>query len=65
MIQIVRKASLVMMALALCCTTALAGGNAAKSKKANAFNWNPIMDAIIQVESGRDADYSDTRKGMQ
>ena len=51
MIQIVRKASLVVMTLALCCTTALAGGNATKSKKAEAFNWNPIMDAIIQVES--------------
>ncbi len=51
MIQIVRKASLVILALAMCCTTALAGGNATKSKKAEAFNWNPIMDAIIQVES--------------
>ena len=51
MIQIVRKASLVVMTLAMCCTTALAGGNATKSKKAEAFNWNPIMDAIIQVES--------------
>ena len=51
MIQRVRKASLVVMTLALCCTTALAGGNATKSKKAEAFNWNPIMDAIIQVES--------------
>ena len=51
MIQIVRKASLVILTLAMCCTTALAGGNATKSKKAEAFNWNPIMDAIIQVES--------------
>ena len=51
MIQIVRKASLVVMTLAMCCATALAGGNATKSKKAEAFNWNPIMDAIIQVES--------------
>lgn len=35
----------------MCCTTALAAGNATKNKKAGAFNWNPIMDAIIQVES--------------
>ena len=42
---------MVVMTLAMCCTTALAGGNATKSKKAEAFNWNPIMDAIIQVES--------------
>ena len=51
MIQIVRKASLVIMTLAMCCITAVAGNNATKGKKAEAFNWNPIMDAIIQVES--------------
>ena len=47
----VKKASLVMMTLAMCCITAAAGNNATKGKKAEAFNWNPIMDAIIQVES--------------
>ena len=51
MIQIVKKASLVVMTLALCCITAAADNDATKSKKAEAFNWNPIMDAIIQVES--------------
>ena len=51
MIQMVKKASLVMMTLAMCCFTAAAGNNATKGKKAEAFNWNPIMDAIIQVES--------------
>ena len=51
MIQIVKKASLVVMTLALCCITAVADNDATKGKKAEAFNWNPIMDAIIQVES--------------
>ena len=51
MIQIVKKASVVILTLAMCCTTAFAAGNATKNKKAGAFNWNPIMDAIIQVES--------------
>lgn len=32
-----------------------AGGDAAKSTaKTSGFNWNPVMDAIIQVESGGD-----------
>lgn len=39
------------MALALTCTTATAGGNVTKSKKTSGFDWNPVMDAIIQVES--------------
>ena len=51
MIQIVKKASLVVMTLALFCITAAADNDANKGKKAEAFNWNPIMDAIIQVES--------------
>ena len=32
-------------------TTALGGGNATKSTKTSGVNWNPVMDAIIQVES--------------
>ena len=31
--------------------TASAAGNASKSTKTAGFNWNPVMDAIIQVES--------------
>ena len=46
-----KKVSLSLMALMLASTTALAGGNAAKSAKTSSFNWNPVMDAIIQVES--------------
>ena len=39
------------MALAMIATAATAGGNASKSTKASGVNWNPVMDAIIQVES--------------
>ena len=39
------------MALVLVVMTASAGGNAAKSEKKSGVNWNPVMDAIIQVES--------------
>ena len=42
------------MALALVSLSAMATGNATKSTKTSAFNWNPVMDAIIQVESGGD-----------
>ena len=42
------------MALAMACLTASAAGNATKSTKTSGFNWNPVMDAIIQVESGGD-----------
>ena len=52
MIQFIKKAGLSLMALMLACTTAPAGGNAAKSTKTSGFNWHPVMDAIIQVESG-------------
>ena len=31
--------------------TASAGGNAKSTTKTSGFNWNPVMDAIIQVES--------------
>jgi len=37
------------MALAITLTAAAAGN--AKSTKTSGFNWNPVMDAIIQVES--------------
>ena len=39
------------MALAMIATAATAGGNTSKSTKASGVNWNPVMDAIIQVES--------------
>ena len=43
-----------LMALLLVSITAWAGGKTTQSKKTSAFNWNPVMDAIIQVESGGD-----------
>ena len=39
------------MALAMIATAATAGGNTSKRTKASGVNWNPVMDAIIQVES--------------
>ncbi len=51
MIQILKKASVSLMALVLVVMTASAAGNAAKSAKKSGVNWNPVMDAIIQVES--------------
>ena len=43
------------MALMLFTTVSMAGNNATKSTKTSGFNWNPVMDAIIQVESGGNA----------
>ncbi len=54
MIQLFKRASLSLMALAMVSLSASAAGNATKSTKTSAFNWNPVMDAIIQVESGGD-----------
>ena len=44
-----KKASVILMALMIALTVSARGGN--KSTKASGFNWNPVMDAIIQVES--------------
>ena len=46
-----KKVSVSLMALVMVAMTASAGGNAAKSTKTSGVNWNPVMDAIIQVES--------------
>lgn len=48
--QYFKKVSVSLMALMMV-TTALGGGNATKSTKTSGVNWNPVMDAIIQVES--------------
>ena len=55
MSQIIKKACLSLMTLILLSTVAMAGGNGAKSVKTSGFDWNPVMDAIIQVESGGNA----------
>ena len=46
-----KKVSVSLMALVMVAMTASAGTNAAKSTKTSGINWNPVMDAIIQVES--------------
>ena len=46
-----KKASVSLLALMMVSLTASAAGNATKSAKTAGFNWNPVMDAIIQVES--------------
>ena len=46
-----KKVSVSLLALMMVSLTASATGNATKSTKAAGFNWNPVMDAIIQVES--------------
>ncbi len=50
MIQIVKKASLALTILVLTCGSVTASGSSSKSKKSG-FNWNPVIEAIIQVES--------------
>ena len=51
MIQMSKKVSVSLMALVLLAMTATAETNSAKSAKTSGVNWNPVMDAIIQVES--------------
>jgi hypothetical protein len=50
MIQFIKKA-VVLMALMLVSMTTLAGGKTTKSTTTSGFDWNPVMDAIILVES--------------
>ena len=49
--QMMKKVSVSLMALVLLAMTASAGTKSAKSAKTSGVNWNPVMDAIIQVES--------------
>ena len=50
MIQFCKKA-VVLMALMLVSMTTTAGGKTTRSNTTSAFDWNPVMDAIILVES--------------
>ena len=50
MIQIFKKVSVSLMALIIA-LTASAGGSGKSAAKSSGVNWNPVMDAIIQVES--------------
>jgi hypothetical protein len=49
MIQFFKKGSVCLMALIFAVTASAGGGN--KSTNTSGINWNPVMDAIIQVES--------------
>lgn len=46
-----KKASLSLMALMMVSLSAWAGGNVKKSTKKLSFDWTPVMEAIIKVES--------------
>ena len=50
MIQFFKKVSVSLMALTIA-LTASAGGSGKPAAKTSGVNWNPVMDAIIQVES--------------
>ncbi len=45
-----KKLGMILLLLLITAVTATAGGNGKKTAKGE-FNWNPVMDAIIQVES--------------
>ena len=49
MIQIFKKVSVSLVALTI--TMAASAGGGSKGTQTSGFNWNPVMDAIIQVES--------------
>ena len=51
MIQIFKKVSVSLMALTFTLIASAGGGNVKSSTKTSDVDWNPIMDAIIQVES--------------
>ena len=51
MIGIIKRAVLSLMALFLISLTAQAGDSIWSMKKKSNFDWNPVMDAIIKVES--------------
>ena len=51
MIQYFKKGSVCLMALIFALTVSARGGNVKSSTKTSGFDWNPVMDAIIQVES--------------
>jgi hypothetical protein len=50
MIQFFKKVCVSLMALIIA-LTASAGGSGKSEAKSSGVNWNPVMDAIIQVES--------------
>ena len=51
MIQFFKKVSVCLMALTFTLIASAGGGNVKSSTKTSDVDWNPVMDAIIQVES--------------
>ena len=51
MIQFFKKVSVSLMALTFTVIASAGGGNVKSSTKTSGVDWNPVMDAIIQVES--------------
>ena len=51
MIQFFKKVSVSLMALTFTLIASAGGGNVKSSNKTSDIDWNPVMDAIIQVES--------------
>ena len=51
MIQFIKKVSVSLMALTFTLIASAGGGNVKSSTKTSGVDWNPVMDAIIQVES--------------
>ena len=51
MIQLFKKGSVCLMALTFTLIASAGGGNVKSSTKTSDVDWNPVMDAIIQVES--------------
>ena len=54
MIQIFKKVSVSLMALTFTLIASAGGGKVKSSTNTSGFDWNPVMDAIIQVESEGD-----------
>ena len=54
MIQFVKKVSVSLMALTFTLIASAGGGKVKSSTNTSGFDWNPVMDAIIQVESEGD-----------
>ena len=54
MIQIFKKVSVSLMALTFTLIASAGGGKVKSSINTSGFDWNPVMDAIIQVESEGD-----------
>ena len=51
MIHFIKKVSVSLMALTFTLIASAGGGNVKSSTKTSGVDWNPVMDAIIQVES--------------